>query len=83
MTEQKKGPTLSKKPVPMKKCKKGKWSQFGKGMKIPVPEGEDEFSLGLHSQDSTVATSSGNGGGLEESQDDEDKLKESLYYTPT
>eukprot|EP00957_Ditylum_brightwellii_P164102 12494911-Ditylum_brightwellii.AAC.1 len=61
--QRQKGSTLSKKPVPVKKCKKGRWSRFGEGVKIPVPE-------------------EGNGGGLEENQD-EDKLKESLYYTPT
>eukprot|EP00957_Ditylum_brightwellii_P112640 8586439-Ditylum_brightwellii.AAC.1 len=26
--QKQKGPTLSKKPVPVKKCKKGKWSRF-------------------------------------------------------
>ena len=76
--EGEKGPTVSKKPVPVRKCKKGKWNRFGEGLKIPVPEGGgDGFYLGLHS------TSSGNDGGGEESQDDEEKLEESLYYTPT
>ena len=37
--EGEKGPTVSKKPVPVKKCKKGKWNRFGEGLKIPVPEG--------------------------------------------
>ena len=27
--EGEKGPTVSKKPVPVKKCKKGKWNRFG------------------------------------------------------
>eukprot|EP00957_Ditylum_brightwellii_P204042 15337346-Ditylum_brightwellii.AAC.1 len=45
---------------------------------------EDEFSRWLHSQhDLTAATLSENCGGLQESKDEEEKLKELLYYTPT
>eukprot|EP00957_Ditylum_brightwellii_P005494 420668-Ditylum_brightwellii.AAC.1 len=76
MAAHNKGPKLSKKPIPAKKCKKEKWIKYGETMKNPVPEGWDKFSLCLHLQhDSTVATSSGNGGELQESQDDEEKLK--------
>ena len=45
--EGEKGPTVSKKPVPVKKCKKGKWNRFGEGLKIPVPEGGGWILFGL------------------------------------